>query len=204
MTDTLLALIPTYGIWLILASVMLSCLALPIPSSIMLMVAGGFSAAGDFAFWQLVMGAHTGFILGDQIAFWLARHAGRPLITRFESRPKSAAITGRAKRLIEKRGLVAVFLSRTFLSPLGPYVGYVSGALEMHWLRFTSVAAIGAFLWSMTYAWLGYTFADQITQIAALISSSVGIVLAGGVFLVGITLLIRNYRQASAVAQKAL
>ena len=195
MTETFLALIPTYGVWLILASVTLSCLALPVPSSIMVMVAGGFAAAGDFAFWQLVLYAYFGFVLGDQIAFWLARHAGGPFIDRFEEKPKTAAVVGRAKRLVERRGLVAVFLSRTVLSPLGPYVGYISGALGMSWFRFTMTAVMGAFVWCFTYAWLGYAFADQITRIASLISSSIGIVMAGAVAVGGLTLLIRNYRR---------
>jgi membrane-associated protein len=196
MTETFLALIPTYGVWLILVSVTMSCLALPVPSSIMVMVAGGFAAAGDFAFWQLVFFAYAGFILGDQLAFWLARRAGGPLIRRFEQKPSTAAVVGRAKSLVERRGLVAVFLSRTVLSPLGPYVGYISGALGMAWLGFSATAVVGAFLWCFSYAWLGFTFADQITQIASLISSSVGIVLAGAVAVGGLSVLVRNYRRA--------
>jgi len=195
MTETFLVLIPTYGVWLILASVTLSCLALPWPSSIMVMVAGGFAAAGDFAFWQLVAFAYVGFVLGDQIAFWLARRAGGPFIDQFSRKPKTTVVVGRAKRLVKRRGLVDVFLSRTFLSPLGPYVGYISGALGMNWFWFTVTAVIGAFVWCFTYAWLGFTFADQITRIASFISSSVGIVLAGTVAIGGLTLLIRNYRR---------
>ena len=198
MTDLLLGLIPTYGVWLILVSVTLSCLALPVPSSIMVMVAGGFAAAGDFALWQLVLFAYAGFILGDQIAFWLARRAGESLMARLKSRPKTAAVLGRAEALVARHGLLAVFLSRTIFSPLGPYVGYVSGAFGMGWAPFTMTAIVGALCWCLCYAWLGYTFADQITQIAALISASVGIVIAGAVALGGLALLVRNYRRAHA------
>lgn len=196
MTDTFLSLIPNYGVWLILVSVTLSCLALPVPSSIMLMVAGGFAAAGDFAFWQLVLCAYGGFLLGDQIAFWLARYAGRPLIDHFEAKPQTEQIVGRAKELVERRGVSAVFLSRTLLSPLGPYVGYISGALDMKWAHFSLIAASAAFMWCFTYAWLGFTFADQITQISSLISSSIGMVIAGAVALFGVKTLVRSYRKS--------
>ncbi|NBT33764.1 MAG: DedA family protein, partial [Rhodobacteraceae bacterium] len=57
MTDTLLALVPTYGVWLIFGSVLLSCFALPIPSSILVMTAGGFAASGDLVLWQVVTAA---------------------------------------------------------------------------------------------------------------------------------------------------
>lgn len=200
MTETFLALIPTYGVWLIMLSLILSCLALPVPSSIMVMVAGGFAAAGDFAFWQLVLFTYAGFVIGDQIAFWLARGVGAPLIHRFEAKPKTATVVGRAKSLVERRGWVAVLLSRTILSPLGPYVGYISGALGMGWLRFTLTAVIGAFFWCFTYAWLGFAFADQITQIASLMSSSIGFILSGAVVVGGSTILVRNYRQSQRAA----
>ncbi|SEN70275.1 membrane protein DedA, SNARE-associated domain [Loktanella fryxellensis] len=165
----------------------------------MVMVAGGFAAAGDFALWQLIGCAFAGFVLGDQTAFWLARRAGRPLIARFRANPRTATLVGRAEALVTQRGLLAVFLSRTVLSPLGPYVGYTSGALGLGWLRFTATAVAGGLLWCIAYAWLGYTFADRIAGIAALIQSSIGIVMAGAVTLGGLLWLIRAYRRSRAV-----
>ncbi|WP_010137844.1 DedA family protein [Oceanicola sp. S124] len=196
MTEALLALIPTYGVWFILVSVVLSCLALPVPSSMMVMVAGGFAATGDFAFWSLAGFAFAGFVIGDQIAFWLSRRLGKPLLTGLERRPRSAGVIHKARELLERRGLWAVLLSRTVLSPLGPYVGYLSGALGMPWLRFTAMAVLGAMTWSMGYAWLGFTFSDQITQIADLISNSVGIIMAGAVALGGLAWMRRTYRRS--------
>ena len=43
MTDWLLALVPTYGLWLLAAATFLSCLAIPIPVSILMLAAGGLS-----------------------------------------------------------------------------------------------------------------------------------------------------------------
>lgn len=196
--DSLLALLPTYGVWLILITVALSCLALPLPSSMMVMIAGGFAAAGDFAFWHLVGFAHAGFVLGDQVAFWIARHGGGPLINWFERKSKAAPVIGKAKGLVDRRGLVAVFLSRTVLSPLGPYVGYISGAFGMAWMPFTVTAIIGAFIWSVGYTWIGFTFAGQIGQIASMISSSVGVIMAGAVAIFGLGWMIQSYRKSSA------
>ncbi|MFT6532830.1 MAG: membrane protein DedA with SNARE-associated domain [Limimaricola cinnabarinus] len=202
MTETFLALIPTYGLWLIFGCVTLSGLALPVPSSMMVMVAGGFAAAEEFALWQLVAFAYAGFAIGDQIAFWTAHRAGGPLIERMGRSPGTAKVIGRAQRLVERRGLAAVFLSRTVLSPLGPYVGYISGALGMSWVGFTLTALGGGFLWSLGYAWLGFAFADRIAQIASLISSSVGVVMAGALAIGGLAWLIRNYRRAQSAFEE--
>ena len=60
MTDWLLALVPTYGLWLIAATTLASCLALPIPASVIMLAAGGFAAAGDLVVWQVIGSALTG------------------------------------------------------------------------------------------------------------------------------------------------
>ncbi|WP_405110181.1 VTT domain-containing protein [Phaeobacter sp. BS52] len=137
MTDAFLALIPTYGPWIIFVSVTLSCLAVPIPSSLMVMTAGGFAAAGDFLFLELVGFAFVGFAVGDQILYWASRGFGTRLIAKLLRRQRASKVIERAQTLIDRRGLFAIFLTRTALSPLGPYVGCLSGALKHSWVNFT-------------------------------------------------------------------
>lgn len=117
-------------------------------------------------------------------------------IERLGRRPGAANVVERARRLGERRGLAAVFLARTVLCPLGPYVGYTSGALGMAWAGFTLTALAGGFLWSLDYAWLGVAFADRIAQIASLMNSSVGVVMAGALAIGGLAWLVSNYRCA--------
>ena len=67
MTEWLLELVPHYGTWLVAVVTFLSCLALPVPSSILMLAAGGFAASGDLMLWQVTGAALAGAILGDQI-----------------------------------------------------------------------------------------------------------------------------------------
>ena len=202
--DTFLALIPTYGPWLIFASVTLSGLALPVPSSLMVMVAGGVVAAGDLGFWQLVLVACAGGIVGDQIVFWLARRSSGPVLDRFAKGTRAVAFVERASSLVKRRGLLAVFLSRTVLSPLGPYVGYISGTLGMNWFNFTVVNLVGGVLWCIAYAWLGFTFTELIYQIASLVSKTVGTILVGFVVCSAFVLSQSLVRRAGAEAERIL
>jgi membrane-associated protein len=179
MTETLLALVPTYGVWLILVALPLSCLALPVPSSILVMTAGGFAAAGDMTLWQVQAAAFAGFIAGDQVTYGIARAGGTPLVARMKSRPKLGALFARAETMLQRKGAVAVFLSRTIFSPLGPYMGYLSGALKLPWVTFSGAAILGAACWSLGYSYLGYVFATQITQVASMIGNAIGFILAG-------------------------
>jgi membrane-associated protein len=178
LTDTLLALVPTYGVWLIYAAVALSAMALPVPASILVMTAGGFASTGDLVLWQVQAAALAGCMTGDQVAYGLARRGGAPLLALFRRRPKVAGLLDRCTTLLDRRGAVAVFLSRTVLSPLGPWMGYLAGALRLNWAVFTLAAGIGAACWAAAYTWLGYSFATRIAEIASLIGNALGVILA--------------------------
>ena len=82
MTDWLLALVPQYGLWLLAGVTFLSCLALPIPASILMLTAGGFAAAGDFDLWQALGASCCGAILGDQLGYGLGRGIGPSVLAR--------------------------------------------------------------------------------------------------------------------------
>ena len=77
MTDWLLALVPQYGLWLLAVTTLLSCLALPLPASILMLSAGGFAASDDLILWEVVGAALAGAIAGDQIGGTHRRFAGR-------------------------------------------------------------------------------------------------------------------------------
>jgi membrane-associated protein len=194
MTETLLALVPTYGVWLILVGVMLSTLAIPVPASMLVMTAGGFASTGDMVLWQVQAAALGGCMLGDQLAYNIARKGGVRLIGGLKARPRLGPAVMRAETMLARKGAVAVFLSRTVLSPLGPYMGYLSGALRFNWWAFTLAAGIGAACWAAAYSYLGYTFATRIAEIASLISNALGFVLAGCVALGLGVYLWRSYR----------
>ena len=49
MTEWLLGLVPQYGMYLLAVCTFASCLALPIPASMLMLAAGGFVASGDLS-----------------------------------------------------------------------------------------------------------------------------------------------------------
>ncbi len=176
MADTLLALVPAYGVWLILGALLLSCLAVPVPSSILVMAGGAFAAAGDMALWQVQLAAFCGFVTGDQAAYSIARAGGSGFIDRLRAKPKMAPVLLRAEALLARHGAVAVFFSRTLLSPLGPYTGYLSGALRLRWSHFTIAAVCGAVCWCLLYSLLGYFFANRVSQMASMVGNVIGFI----------------------------
>lgn len=178
MTETLLALIPDYGLWLILGVVAIACIGVPLPSSMVVMTAGGFAASEDLVLWQVFVIALIGFMIGDQLAFLVARRKGEAVLNRCRKREKTAKFVDKAEYSFNKHGDITIFLSRTILSPLGPYVAYISGAAKFSWLRFTTIAIMGAACWSAAYSYLGYLFASKLTQISGILTNVLGFALA--------------------------
>lgn len=198
MTESLLALVPTYGVWLIFFCLMLSCLALPLPSSIMVMAAGGFAAAGDVALWQVQLAALTGFIAGDQLTYGIARGPGQGLVRKMQRYPRFEKPFQKAEVMLHQRGAGAVFLTRTIFSPLGPYLGYLSGAVKLQWPKFTSAAIAGAVCWSFAYSLLGYFFAPRIRQIASMIGNGIGVIMLLAVAAALVWYLVQQWRKSQA------
>ena len=99
MSDWLLALLPDYGLWILALATYLSCLAVPMPASLLMLAAGGFAAAGDFALSQAMGAALAGAVAGDQTGFAIGRFGGRTLLARIERQGKRAALVARARAL---------------------------------------------------------------------------------------------------------
>lgn len=178
MTDWLLALVPTYGPWLLLVCTFLACLALPVPASVLMLAAGGFVAAGDLEVWTSGGAALAGALLGDQLGFVAGRWGGAALLDRLGER---AQLVARARDLLARRGDVAVFLSRWFVSALGPYVNVAAGAAGLPWGRFTLWGALGEVVWVGLYVGLGLAFTGNLELASGLALRVLGLLGAGAV-----------------------
>lgn len=171
MTEYVLGLIPDYGLYVVFAVVMIACIGIPLPSSVLVLTSGSLAAAGDLVIWQVLLVTLLAFVIGDQIAFNGARWVGPSLLSKLRGMKRTAPLVNKSEAMLDKHGLLAIFLSRTVFSPTGPFVGYVSGAVRMNWFSFSIVAAVGAALWTSVYAMIGYMFAGQLPQISSLVAS---------------------------------
>ncbi|MEM9477811.1 MAG: DedA family protein [Pseudomonadota bacterium] len=200
MTETVLALVPDYGVFLVFGVVLLACLAVPLPASVLVLTSGSFAAAGDISLLTVFFAATVAYVLGDQLAYGLARKLGPSLLCFFERSERTAPVVEKSKALLQRRGALAVLISHTILSPACPYVSYLSGAGGLNWRSFTFAAIPGALIWTAMYVGLGYTFASQLEQVASILSNFFGVVLAGAVAVASVILLMRRW-QSQAVAQ---
>lgn len=175
MSEWLLAALASYGAPLLFLTTFASCLALPVPSSLMMLSGGAFVATGDLALGSVTGAALAGAITGDQVGFKLGQSGKTRLDSALQGRPKRAALMARSRKLIDRWGGVGVFFSRWLFSPLGPYVNFAGGSAGQNWLHFTLWGALGEVFWVMIYVGLGYGFADNIQMAADLAGNTLGL-----------------------------
>lgn len=178
MTDAVLAFAADYGVPLLFTVTLLSCLALPVPSSLLMLAAGGFAATGDLSLPAVAVAAFSGAIIGDNLGYWIARGIGDRFSDWLSTRPRRAALRNHAQGFMARWGGVSVFFSCWLVAPLGPYVNYVSGLTRFSWTRFALWGAAGEVFWVGIYIGLGYLFTDNLTQISALLGNLSGFLVA--------------------------
>lgn len=183
MTDWFFELVPQYGSVILALVTFLSCLALPVPTSLMMLTGGAFVASGDLALTSAVSASLAGAVAGDQVGFQIGRR-GQGVLDRIVARGgKRAHLLAKAERFAREKGSIGVFLSRWLISPLGPYVNFVGGATGLRWATFTAFGVAGEAVWVTLYLGLGYAFAGSLDAVADILSNLSGFLAAGCVTL---------------------
>jgi membrane-associated protein len=185
MTETLFALVPVWGVALIVLSTFLSCLAVPVPTSIIMLGAGGFVASGDLSMAEVTLGALAGAVAGDQTGYRIGRVLGSGWIDKLRGHRRFGKTVIGALDILDRRGGTGVFLSRWLFSPLGPYVNFAAGAARFPWRRFSVAGIAGEMAWVTIYVGLGYGFTGNIVELASVLGNASGF-LAGLVVLGGL------------------
>ena len=178
MTEIFFSLVSTYGTLIIAVTTFLSCLALPIPASFVMLAGGAFAASGDLSLWAVVAAAFGGAVIGDQAGYRAGRYGGQILEARIARVPARAALLARARAFVERWGVVGVFFSTWLVAPLGPWVNLAAGATGMGALRFTFWDALGEAIWVAIYVGLGYAFAANIDALSSVLGNAVAAVTA--------------------------
>lgn len=186
MTETILDLMTSYGLLILFVVTFLSCLCVPIPSSLMMLAGGSFAATGDLNTTATVAAAYTGAVAGDNTGYLLARRFGTRLAGWLDANPERAKLRDKAKSYMDRKGPISIFLSCWLVAPLGPYVNLVSGITRFNWTKFALWGALGEIFWVGIYVGLGYNFSNQITTLASMLGNASGFLVALlGVFLLG-------------------
>ena len=171
------ALIDRWGYWIVFFGVMFENAGIPIPGETVLLVAGFFASRGRLSLLPVIGLAVAGAVFGDNCGYWIGRKLGRGFLVRYG---KYVLLTpGRLAtmdRFFATHGNKTVAVAR-FITGLRVFTALFAGASHMEWTTFLSFNLIGAVVWSVAIALLGYFFGRSFDLLERWVSGA-GVVLA--------------------------
>ncbi len=195
-----------YGLWAILALVMIEDFGVPVPGETILIAGAIYAGAGRLNVVAVGVVGFVAAVIGDNIGFAIGHFGGRALALRWG---RYVFLTeerlDKAERFFDRHGGKVITIAR-FIEGLRQANGIVAGISGMRWRRFLAFNALGAALWVGTWVSLGYLAGKRITTIYHYITQySYYLLVAVAVLLVAYIAwrLSRRRRRPSAVANGA-
>lgn len=171
MGEQILAALAQYGSPALFAVTAVASIGVPLPVTLLLIVAGSLVAQGVMPLGWAIALATAGAVTGDQIGYAIGRWGGIALVSRFTGvlggQNRLAQVEARARRW----GGPGVFFSRWLVTPLGSVINIGSGMAEYPWLRFLWWDVLGEALGAVIYIALGRTFSDRVVALSDLLSN---------------------------------
>jgi len=151
----------TVGQWGYPGIVMLMALEssfFPFPSEVVIPPAAYLAATGKMNIGMVILCGTLGSLLGAVFNYWLAMKFGRPF---FEKHGRYLLVSPKplenADRFFERHGHVSIFIGR-LLPGIRQYISLPAGLARMNIFAFCSATVLGAGLWVLVLAGMGYWF----------------------------------------------
>ena len=135
---------------------LLDSAAIPIPSEIILPLAGYLVFIGVLQYWPVIFCSTTAALGGSLIDYCLGRRLGAPLVTGKSKLPfLEPALLQKVQAWFDAHGPVAVALLR--LVPIARVlVSFPAGACRMNLKKFALYTSLGCLAWNMALVYVGW------------------------------------------------
>jgi membrane protein DedA with SNARE-associated domain len=173
---TLSSFMSKYGYASVFALMALESASVPIPSEVVLPLAGYFVAVNQLSFWGVVAISTVASLTGALVDYYLAKWLGRPFVVGLLNlfRLHKSALD-RAEAWFGRSAQWTVFAAR-FVPGLRTVISLPAGLFEMSISRFVLMTVVGCFAWSVILVYAGVlagspsttTFATSTTVIDGL------------------------------------
>jgi membrane protein DedA with SNARE-associated domain len=180
------------GYVILAAIVFLENLFPPIPSELVLPLAGSRVASGDMGYLEAVAAATVGSVLGALVLYALGRLGGRPLLLRYGRLLRlDERRLDRAEAWFDQRGDWLVLLGRV-IPGVRSVISVPAGLARMPLLRFVALTAIGSAVWNAALIGGGWALGARWREVTDAVAAAdvwvVAGVLATVMLLVGVQL----------------
>lgn len=167
----------TFGYPGLVALLLIENLFPPIPSELILPLAGFLVSRGDLGFLPAVLAATLGSLLGAYTLYALGLWGGRPLVLRYGKwlRVKEDDLA-RAEGWFERYGGSVIFFAR-MVPGARSIVSVPAGMLRMPLGSFTLLTALGSALWNVLLIGAGWYLGANWQRVGGIVGSMSDVVL---------------------------
>ncbi len=181
----------------VLAMALESCL-IPLPSEIVMPLAGAFTIAAfggaRFSLWGVALAGAVGCVIGSVIAYAIGATGGRAFIFRYG---KYLLISRHdfdlADRWFARYGGAITFFSR-LLPVVRTYISLPAGISRMSFKQFVAFTFLGSLPWCLVLAYAGQQLGAHYEELSGVFHKFDAVIVAGIVVLV-ILYVVRHIRQ---------
>jgi membrane protein DedA with SNARE-associated domain len=164
MSDWVTDLVTTLGYWGIAFLMFLENVFPPIPSELIMPLAGFETDKGELTFFGIVVAGSIGSLAGAYAWYWLGAKVGEDRLRRFIEKHGNCQDLDEAKRWLERHGAAAVLIGR-MVPGIRTVISLPAGLARMPQPKFLFYSAIGTFLWTLLLAFAGRVLASRYDEV---------------------------------------
>jgi membrane protein DedA with SNARE-associated domain len=141
----------------------------PIPSEVIMPLAGYMAAQGKLSLFGIILAGMAGSVLGALPLYYVGRKLGEDRLKEFADNhgrwlTLSRKDIERAKRWFDRHGGAAMFFCR-LIPGVRSLISIPAGIARMKVLPFLAYTAAGTGIWAALLAYLGYFLGPEYTQV---------------------------------------
>lgn len=181
MDDWIIRLVAQGGYWGVALLMFLETVFPPVPSEVIMTVAGVSASRGNMTFTGVVASGTAGAMLGNYLWFLLAIKFGKKRLQRLlEQHGRWLTLhwtdVERGEQLFKKHGSIIILIAR-MLPTFRSLISIPAGLFKMSHRRFLVFSTIGTAGWSAALAGAGYALGSQFADVEKILGPlSTGII----------------------------
>lgn len=182
MDDWIIRLVNEVGYAGVFLLMLLETVFPPVPSEVIMTVAGVSAQRGNMSFGGVVASGTAGAMIGNYLWFWLAIKFGKHRLHRLLDRHGRWLTlhwtdVERGQALFEKHGSIIVLVAR-MLPTFRSLISIPAGLFKMSHRRFLVFSTIGTAGWSAALAGAGYVLGSQFEDVEKILGPLSTVIIA--------------------------
>ena len=171
LTDTVSQVISDLGLLGLVALMFVENVFPPIPSEVVLQLAGFFVARGELSFVGVLFAATLGSVLGSILLYEVARYGGRPFVLRYGSLLRvGPEELDRADAWFVRRGPIVVLVGRC-IPGVRSLVSLPAGMLKMSRVAYILLTLVGSLIWNTALIGIGWILGEEWEKVSDVVGA---------------------------------